>query len=48
MGDKSRLVWKSGDKLIRKAPARSFWQRFQSGFFGIDIMKTDEMELTGQ
>jgi hypothetical protein len=33
--DKNCLVWKSGDKVIRKEPARTFWQRFQSGFFGL-------------
>ena len=35
LDDKVSLIWKSGDKIIRKEPARSFWQRFQSGFFGL-------------
>ena len=35
LDDKDRLIWISGDKIIRKEPARSFWQRFQSGFFGL-------------
>jgi putative cardiolipin synthase len=35
LDDKNRLVWKSGDKVIQKEPARTFWQRFQSGFFGL-------------
>ena len=35
LDDKSRLIWKSGDKVIQKEPARTFWQRFQSGFFGL-------------
>ena len=33
--DKNSLIWKSADNVIRKEPARTFWQRFQSGFFGI-------------
>jgi putative cardiolipin synthase len=35
LDDKHRLVWKSGDRVTRKEPARTFWQRFQSGFFGL-------------
>ncbi len=35
LDDKDRLSWKSGDKVIRREPARTFWQRFQSGFFGL-------------
>ena len=35
LDDKDRLFWKAGDTIIRRDPARSFWQRFQSGFFGI-------------
>jgi putative cardiolipin synthase len=35
LDDKDRLYWKAGDKIIRKDPARSFWQRFQSWFFGL-------------
>lgn len=35
LDDEERLIWKSGDRVIKKDPARSFWQRFQSGFFGI-------------
>ncbi len=35
LDDKNRLVWKSGDSVIRNEPARSFWQLFQSGFFGL-------------
>jgi putative cardiolipin synthase len=35
LDDKGRLIWVSGDKVIQKEPARTFWQRFQSGFFGL-------------
>jgi putative cardiolipin synthase len=35
LDDKDRLFWKSVDKVIYREPARSFWQRFQSGFFGL-------------
>jgi putative cardiolipin synthase len=35
LDDKGRLYWKSGDRIIRRDPARSFWQRFQSWFFGL-------------
>ena len=35
LDDKNRLVWKSGDTVIQKEPARTSWQRFQSGFFGL-------------
>jgi putative cardiolipin synthase len=35
LDDKGRLFWKAGDTVVRKEPARSFWQRFQSAFFGI-------------
>ena len=35
LGDTDRLMWQSGDKIIRREPARTFWQRFQSGFFGL-------------
>jgi putative cardiolipin synthase len=35
LDDKDRLYWKAGDKIVRREPARSFWQRFQSGFFGM-------------
>jgi putative cardiolipin synthase len=35
LDDKDRLIWVSGDTVIRKEPARTFWQRFQSGFFGL-------------
>jgi len=35
LDDKDHLFWKSGDKILRREPARSFWQRFQSGFFGL-------------
>jgi putative cardiolipin synthase len=35
LDDKDRLYWKAGDKTVRREPARSFWQRFQSGFFGM-------------
>ncbi|CAB1083260.1 Cardiolipin synthase (EC phosphatidylethanolamine-utilizing, bacterial type ClsC [Olavius algarvensis Delta 1 endosymbiont] len=33
--DKDRLYWKASEKILRREPARSFWQRFQSGFFGM-------------
>ena len=35
LDDKDRLFWKAGDTTVRREPARSFWQRFQSGFFGL-------------
>jgi putative cardiolipin synthase len=35
LDNKGSLIWKSGDKVIRREPARTFWQRFQSGFFGL-------------
>jgi putative cardiolipin synthase len=30
-----RSIWVSGDTILQKEPARTFWQRFQSGFFGL-------------
>ncbi len=35
LDDKDCLFWKLGDSVVRKEPALSFWQRFQSGFFGL-------------
>jgi putative cardiolipin synthase len=35
LDEKERLFWKSGDTVIYREPARNFWQRFQSGFFGL-------------
>ena len=35
LDDKNHLVWKSGDHVIQKEPSRTFWQRFQSSFFGL-------------
>ncbi len=35
LDDKGRLFWKAGDTIIRRDPARSSWQRFQSWFFGL-------------
>ena len=35
LDDKDRLYWKAGDIILRREPARSFWQRFQSAFFGL-------------
>jgi len=35
LDDKNRLFWQGGDMVIRRDPARSFWQRFQSWFFGL-------------
>ena len=35
LDDKDRLFWKAGDTIIRRDPARSFGQRFQSWFFGL-------------
>jgi putative cardiolipin synthase len=32
---KGRLKWIAGDKVIQRDPARTFGQRFQSGFFGL-------------
>jgi len=29
------LIWKPGDKVIQREPARTFWQRLQSAFFGL-------------
>ena len=35
LDNNDRLVWQAGDDVIRREPARTFWQRFQSGFFGL-------------
>jgi len=35
LDDQDRLFWKAGDTTVGREPARSFWQRFQSGFFGL-------------
>ena len=35
LNDKDRLLWQSGDNVLQREPARSFWQRFQSAFFGL-------------
>jgi hypothetical protein len=35
LDDKGRLIWKSGETVVKREPARSFWQRFQAGFFGL-------------
>jgi putative cardiolipin synthase len=35
LDDKGRVFWQSGDKIVRKEPARSSWQRFQAWFFGL-------------
>ncbi len=35
LDDKDQLYWKAGDRILRREPARSFWQRFQSAFFGL-------------
>jgi cardiolipin synthase C len=35
LDDKGQLFWKAGDTTVQREPARSFWQRFQSGFFGL-------------
>lgn len=35
LDEQGRLMWKSADVVIRRDPARTFWQRFQSAFFGI-------------
>ncbi|CAB1057383.1 Cardiolipin synthase (EC phosphatidylethanolamine-utilizing, bacterial type ClsC [Olavius sp. associated proteobacterium Delta 1] len=35
LDEKGLLFWKAGDKILRREPARSFWQRFQSSFFGM-------------
>ena len=35
LDEKDRLYWKAGDEIIRRDPARFFWQRFQSWFFGL-------------
>ena len=35
LDDKDRLIWVSGETVVRKEPARTFGQRFQSGFFGL-------------
>ncbi|MBT8330821.1 MAG: phospholipase D family protein, partial [Deltaproteobacteria bacterium] len=35
LDDKDRLIWVAGETVIQKEPARTFWQRFQSGFFGL-------------
>jgi putative cardiolipin synthase len=35
LDDKGRLFWRAGDEILRKDPARNFWQRFQAWFFGL-------------
>ena len=35
LDDQNRLIWKSGANVIQTEPARIFWQRFQSSFFGL-------------
>jgi len=35
LDDKKRLLWKAGDKIVQREPARTFAQRFQSWFFGL-------------
>ena len=35
LNDEDRIYWKAADTTLRRDPARSFWQRFQSGFFGM-------------
>ena len=35
LDDEDRIFWKADDTILRRDPARSFWQRFQSGFFGM-------------
>jgi putative cardiolipin synthase len=30
LDEKGRLFWKSGDTILKREPARSFWQRFQN------------------
>jgi hypothetical protein len=33
--DQDQLYWKAGDTILRREPARTFWQRFQAAFFGL-------------
>ncbi len=33
--DKGELYWTTGDKTVRRDPARSSWHRFQAWFFGL-------------
>jgi putative cardiolipin synthase len=35
LDENGRLGWESSDGTISRQPAQSFWQRFQSGFFGV-------------
>ena len=35
LDDKGRIYWKSDDTIVRRAPARSSWHRFQAWFFGL-------------
>ncbi len=35
LDDQDQLIWVSGETVVRKEPARTFGQRFQSGFFGL-------------
>ena len=35
LDEKGNLIWKSGNTIIRRDPARNTWQRFQSWFFGL-------------
>ncbi len=30
-----QLYWRAGERILRREPARSLWQRLQSGFFGL-------------
>jgi hypothetical protein len=32
--DKGELYWTTGDKTVRREPARASWHRFQAWFFG--------------
>jgi cardiolipin synthase C len=34
LGEGGRLEWHTADQVRHRDPARNFWQRFQSGFFG--------------
>ena len=33
LDEEGKLMWVSGDKILRRQPAQSFWQRVQDVFF---------------
>jgi len=33
LDEEGKVIWVSGDKILKRQPAQSFWQRFQDVFF---------------